>query len=505
MNQWIADVTPSGLKVTFTANGSATGRKNFAFKTTDFALSDIGFQGSDSVTGEADTSNGRAFAYLPIVAGGTSFPYQIRVGTKKVRDLRLSSSTLAKIFTNQITNWNDPAVTKDNNGRQPAEPAHHPGRALGGLGVDRAVHPLPRHRRARHLAAVPRPLGPDGVLPAQGPGGGAERVRRRHQLHQLGRGERCHRIRRVLVRAGQEHAGGQARNAAGYFTLPTQYNVAVALTQAQINTDKSSPNYLLQNLDRVYTYRDVRTYALSSYSYMIIPTAANDQTMTTGKRQTLADYLKYSICEGQREMGPIGYSPLPINLVQAAFDQTAKAKQADPDVDVASSTVSSLPQPDVRAGAAQAQLPRGDRSQAAGLRRGRRRAVQRQHRRRHRQPGRRQGTHQRRVRARGRWWDDGWRCRRRRLGRLGRLRRLRSGWRRDGRRRRTRRHGRGWCRRGRRRCRRGDGRPRDGAGRGRRGGAGRRRRHRPRAVRRAGRGDQARRRCRRAPWGRWRC
>ena len=112
-------------------------------------------------------------------------------------------------------------------------------------------------------------------------------------------------------------------NTSGYFTLPTQYNVAVALTQAIINQDKSSPNYLLQDLHNVYKFNDVRTYPLSSYSYMIIPTASNDSRMTTAKRQTLADFLYYSLCQGQAEMGPIGYSPLPINLVQASFAQTA--------------------------------------------------------------------------------------------------------------------------------------------------------------------------------------
>ena len=34
-----------------------------------------------------------------------------------VRNLRLSGETIAKIFTNKITNWNDPAITKDNNGK----------------------------------------------------------------------------------------------------------------------------------------------------------------------------------------------------------------------------------------------------------------------------------------------------------------------------------------------------------------------------------------------------
>jgi hypothetical protein len=137
-------------------------------------------------------------------------------------------------------------------------------------------------------------------------------------------------------------------NKAGYFTLPTQYNDAVALTQAQINYDKSSPDYLTQDLDKVYTYNDPRAYAMSSYSYMIIPTGTNateTKTSTTAQRQTIADFLYYSICQGQAEMGPIGYSPLPLNLVQAGFGQIAKLKQADPGVDLTNRDVTTCNNP----------------------------------------------------------------------------------------------------------------------------------------------------------------
>ena len=44
-------------------------------------------------------------------------------------------------------------------------------------------------------------------------------------------------------------------NKAGYYVEPTQYNVAVALTKAKINKDKSSQDYLTQILDGVYTTR----------------------------------------------------------------------------------------------------------------------------------------------------------------------------------------------------------------------------------------------------------
>ena len=68
-------------------------------------------------------------------------------------------------------------------------------------------------------------------------------------------------------------------NKAGYYVEPTQYNVAVALTKAQINQDKNSQLYLTQILDDVYRHTDPRAYPLSSYSYMIIPTGP---TTTSG-------------------------------------------------------------------------------------------------------------------------------------------------------------------------------------------------------------------------------
>src|SRR5262249_19811541 len=47
-----------------------------------------------------------------------SFPYNIVVAGKRITNLRLSGLTLAKIFTGQITNWDDTAITEDNNHRK---------------------------------------------------------------------------------------------------------------------------------------------------------------------------------------------------------------------------------------------------------------------------------------------------------------------------------------------------------------------------------------------------
>jgi phosphate transport system substrate-binding protein len=352
INQWIADVSSNGLQVVFTASGSAQGRKDFANRQNDFGVTDIGFQGRDPETNADDTSDGRAYAYLPIVAGGTSFPYQVKVAGKMVTNLRLSGLTLAKIFTGKITNWDDPEITHDNNGH-----------ALPSLQIIPVVHSEGSGSSAqftRYLATEYAslwtpfnggrdveteyfPASHDGEVPQNGSDGVMNFVSSAAANGAIGYDEYSYAL-------GKGYPVAKVENKAGYFTLPTQYNVAVALTKAQINYDKSSANYLLENLNNVYVDPDKRTYPLSSYSYQIVPIASNDKTMTTAKRQTLADFDYYSICAGQKEMGPIGYSPLPINLVEAGFQQIAKLHTADKDVNLTKENITSCNNPTFVAG-----------------------------------------------------------------------------------------------------------------------------------------------------------
>ncbi|SDJ45587.1 phosphate ABC transporter substrate-binding protein, PhoT family [Frankineae bacterium MT45] len=334
VNQWVSDVqTSQGLQVVYTAPGSAQGRRDFSSNNNDFAVSDIGYQGHDPKTG-ADDSSARPYAYLPIVAGGTAFPYQIKVNGKKITNLRLSGLTLAKIFTGQITNWNDDQITKDNNYQAlPSKPiipvVHSEGAGSTAqftmyLAKEFPTLWTPFNQNASFTEYYPATKtmvaqnGSDGVM--------------NYVTSKAGDGTIGYDEYSYALNANYPVA--KILNSAGYYTLPTQYNDAVALTKAQINTNPKSADYLLQNLDQVYTNPDRRTYPLSSYSYAIIPTSPTDTNMTTAKRQTLADYLFYSVCGGQGEMGHLGYSPLPLNLVKASFAQISKLHAADPKVDL---------------------------------------------------------------------------------------------------------------------------------------------------------------------------
>jgi hypothetical protein len=52
-----------------------------------------------------------------------------------------------------------------------------------------------------------------------------------------------------------------------------------------------------------------------------MPTDPNDARINEGKAQTFANFSYYALCDGQGKAPQLGYSPLPLNLVQAAFAQ----------------------------------------------------------------------------------------------------------------------------------------------------------------------------------------
>ena len=119
-------------------------------------------------------------------------------------------------------------------------------------------------------------------------------------------------------------------NSAGYYTQPTPQNVAVSLLQDQVDTtDINNPAlYLTQKLQGVYTDTDPRAYPLSSYGYLILPTKVGN-SFSTAKGSTLAAFAYYAMCQGQQQSAALGYSPMPINLVQASFAQIAKIPGAN--------------------------------------------------------------------------------------------------------------------------------------------------------------------------------
>ncbi|MGH2772741.1 MAG: substrate-binding domain-containing protein [Actinomycetota bacterium] len=327
VQQWRADVARRGLNINYQGNGSTSGRQFYITDQVDFAVSEIPF---DATEVNQLNGKGKSYQYLPIVAGGTSFMYNLSdAAGKRITDLRLSGETLAKIFTGVITKWNDPAIAADYGGvvipeRQGSSSEIIPVVRSDGSGTSAQFSAYLWKRYPGIWADFARRTGirnePTSYwpgppqFPSAKPQAGSEGVANFVADDQIGRGSINY------VEYGYAKARGrpvvQVKNQAGNFALPSAGNVAVALRHATFNPDQT------QNLDGVYTAAEPSAYPVSSYSYMITPTAEKD--LDAAKGNVLGKFILYFACDGQKSAEALGYSPLPPNLVQADFDAVTK-------------------------------------------------------------------------------------------------------------------------------------------------------------------------------------
>lgn len=339
LNQWATNLQSQGVSISYTPNGSAAGRLNYISNTIDFAGSDIAFL----TAGDADPFSGEdinhisfAYSYIPDVAGGLSFLYNLQVAGKKITNMRLSGETLAKIFTGQITNWDNSAITHDYGAQLPNIPITVVTRSDGagesyfltnwmldeypsiwvpyckaqGGGSLCASHPTELYPALSTFKRLDGSADVTAYIDSPANNGA------------IGYAEYAYAIpdQIPVVSVG---------NAAGYYQQPTAANVAVSLSDAVINEDSDSVNFLMQNLAPVYTDKDPRTYPLSSYSYLIVPRTSRTIGSTTysplpfsdAKGETLSKYVGYILCQAQQSAQALGYSPLPKPMVQGGFTQ----------------------------------------------------------------------------------------------------------------------------------------------------------------------------------------
>jgi phosphate transport system substrate-binding protein len=333
VDQWRADVARQGLAINYQGLGSSTGRQFYIVGQSDFAVSEIPFQPAyhdrdgHVVYDEVARAAKRPYAYMPIVAGGTSFMYHLEVNGRRITDLKLSGRTIARIFTGGIGFWDDAAIREDDGRTFPHTPITPVLRSDGSgtsaqftayLAKQFADVWNPFCSSATHL---PSPCPPTSLYPyfanskaQQGSDGVANAVAAPYNNGAITYVEYGYALQRsypvVLV-----------LNQAGYYVGPTAQNVAIALQRARINPDRT------QVLDDVYNNPDPRAYPVSSYSYMIVPTDTT-APFTEAKGEALGRFILYFLCAGQQKAVQLGYSPLPRNLVQFGFDAERLIKGA---------------------------------------------------------------------------------------------------------------------------------------------------------------------------------
>ena len=110
--QWMTDyAAATGIQISYTGGGSGQGVKDITANIVQFAGSDAPLK--DTEQAAAETQNGSPILHIPTVFGAIVMAYNVGGISKPIN---FSPDVIGKIFTGQITNWNDPALAADNAG-----------------------------------------------------------------------------------------------------------------------------------------------------------------------------------------------------------------------------------------------------------------------------------------------------------------------------------------------------------------------------------------------------
>ncbi|AXE86930.1 phosphate ABC transporter substrate-binding protein PstS [Streptomyces sp. Go-475] len=111
IDAWVKQFTAAcqGVQINYKGGGSGAGVTAFTQGQVAFAGSDSALK-PDEVAASKKVCSGGQGIDLPMVGGPIAVGYNVN----GVDNLVLDSATLAKIFNNEITNWNDPAIKRLN-------------------------------------------------------------------------------------------------------------------------------------------------------------------------------------------------------------------------------------------------------------------------------------------------------------------------------------------------------------------------------------------------------
>ena len=332
-NAWTFAVRPRGMVVNYNPDGSAAGEADYAANQDDFADSDVAFRTSrDKLAGLPPQHVPVGFSYVPGPAGATALPYHLSVHGHLITNLKLSGRTVMQIFTGQITNWDDPRITRDYGHRLPSLPIIPVIQSdLAGTTfvlTDWMATLFTAQWNAfcgRVHPGLKPPCGPTEIYP---PFGNAEAEKGPQDVMTF-----------ITSRFGQGAIGYVENpytlnshypvlalgNAGGGYALPTVAHVTTALTHVIIVENPHSKGFLQQDLRNVFRSKDPHTYPLSSYSYLIVPRIGTrlPANFTRAKGRTLSAFLSYALCRGQRSLAGLGYAPLTPNLAKGGLQQAA--------------------------------------------------------------------------------------------------------------------------------------------------------------------------------------
>ena len=300
---WIAayQAKCAGSTINYNPSGSGAGIEAFIAGTADFAGSDSVLK-EDQLPGAQSRCAGGAPAHLPMVVGPVAIVYNV----EGVDNLQLKPATIAGIFANKITKWDDAAIKADNpDATLPSTPIQAVHRSDESGTTDNFTNFLnktsPDVWTNEHAKTWPL----DGGVGQKGSDGVAAAVK-----------DTAGSITYVELSFAESLGLNKAKvaNGSGEYVELTPESASKALTGAkQVGSDTDI------QLELDYATKEAGAYPIVLATYEIVCTAGNGD-----KAGLIKSFLTYTASTaGQAELTKLGYAPLPEEL-RAKVETLAK-------------------------------------------------------------------------------------------------------------------------------------------------------------------------------------
>ena len=283
-----------GITVNYSPVGSSVGVTDIKQGTVQFGQSEI------PIPAPANGSGGGAILQVPVDLGGVALSYNVPgVNT----GLHLDGPTLAGIYLGNVTRWNDPAIANLNPGVSlPSTtiiPVHRADSSGPGYDLDQYLIDTAGSTWTSKAGSTPSTHWPNGSNAGVG--------------QQLNTGVASYIQQNPGAIGYVEYAYALAasfsdaalKNQSGAFVTPSRTSIAAAGSAA---TRLSASNFNIVNGP------GADTYPLANFSWALLYEKQTDSNVGIA----MGKLFDWVITTGQQQAAPLGYAPLPANVVALA-------------------------------------------------------------------------------------------------------------------------------------------------------------------------------------------
>jgi phosphate transport system substrate-binding protein len=275
------------LQITYEPIGSEAGVRELLANSVDFGASD-----SPKVIHELAPGDEERYLFLPSVVGAV-VPVVNLPGLPS--DIAFTPEALAGIYLGKIKKWNDPILTRTNQGLRLPDLDITVVHRVDGSGTSYAWTDYLSKTSPEWKAQVGTSLAPKWPLGREANGNDGVSKLVKEQGGSIGYVE--------FIYALQNHLNyGRVRNRNGDFVSASLESIAAAVS----HSTKISQDFKVSLVDAP----GAGVYPISSFTWIVVPARGADDA----KRNALTGFLQWMVGPGQRQAAALGYLPLPKNI-----------------------------------------------------------------------------------------------------------------------------------------------------------------------------------------------